>query len=438
VPSNGTKVHVITYGCAQNKADGEIIRGILAEHGFKIVDSESEADIIVVNTCGVKVPTEFKVLNKLRKLSSTGKPVIVAGCLPKINLEGIIKSIPNFAAIVGPFSYQRIHEIARRIVEGERGIIDIKSDKMVKVCTPRLRENKVVGIVPICEGCLGSCTYCAVRLARGRLFSFPPDAIVREVERFVREGCREIWITAQDTIAYGADIGTSLPELLSKIVEVPGKFRIRIGMMNPGRLLNYLDEMLEVYQHPKVYKFIHIPVQSGNDEILRRMNRPYTVDEFRQIVKEIRRKIPEMTIETDVIVGFPGETEEQFMDTVELVKELEPDIVNISRFGPRPNTPAAKMKPQVPGWKIKERSRLMTKVVKEISYRRNQRWVGWRGEVLVSGIGIKGGVVSRNYTYKPIVLQLGEEYLGYEFEIRITRADTFYLDAEVISTIRPL
>lgn len=426
------KVYVETYGCALNKADTEIILGILTKKGMEIVDSIDKATIIIVNTCGVKSPTEFKILKRLRKLKNCSKPIIVAGCLPKIDLEKIKEILPDYAAILGPDSYEKLPEIILQILNGQRGIIDLEGNPLPRLTLPSVKTHPTIGIVPISQGCLGNCSYCAVKFARGRLISYSPEDILKRVRQLLLEGCKEIWITAQDTAVYGFDIGYSLPQLLEDLVKIPYEYRIRVGMMNPTHLKQIVGDLIKVYKSPKIYKFIHIPVQSGSNKILRRMNRKYTVEEFKALIELLKVSLPKLTLSTDIIVGFPGETEEDFQETVKLLEEIQPDITNVSRFSVRPRTEVEKMDGKLPGWEIKERSRKISKIVRKISLQRNLRWIGYVGEALVSEIGIKGGFIARNFAYKPIVIDSGYVTLGSFVKVKVVDASVTHLVGKIV------
>lgn len=420
-----------------NKADTEIIHSKLLGTGYDITRNANDADFIIINTCGVKQPTENRVLKEIRELSSLESKLIIAGCLPKISLQRIKETGPNFAAIIGPDVGPEIDKIIGRIENGEHGIVLLDgSDAELEVHErdKQSRFNAGIGIVPISRGCVGQCTYCCVRFARGKIRSLQSDKIVREVNTFLGDDCKEIWLTGQDTAAYGLDLNKNdnLPGLIKRICELPFDFRIRVGMMNPKKALLILDELIGAYRNPRVYKFIHLPIQSGADEILRLMGRGYTVEDFKYIVESFRKVFPEITLSIDMIVGFPGEIEENFECSLRLIEETKPDIVNVSRFGIRPRTRASKMPGQTPGWETKRRSRLMTKLVRRISHEQNEGWIGWRGLALVSELGTKGGVLGRNFSYKPILIDAGESILNQFVQVEITDAETGYLKAELI------
>jgi MiaB/RimO family radical SAM methylthiotransferase len=248
------------------------------------------------------------------------------------------------------------------------------------------------------------------------------------MEHAITDHIREIWLTAQDTSAYGLDHASNLVELLTQLCQVKGKFWIRVGMMNPTHVLPLLPELIDVYKNPKIFKFIHLPVQSGDNKILRMMNRKYTVTEFKHIVARFRKVFPYITLATDVICGFPGETEEAFKETCSLLHAINPDAVNISKFYSRPNTPAENML-QLKSHVIKQRSKRLSQLVHHLTYQRNETWRHWNGEVLVDEKGREASWIARNYAYKPLVLQTPSQLLGHFINVRVTKVHSTYLDA---------
>jgi len=427
----GRTIYIENYGCAANKADFEIMLAYILDSGYKISNKLDEADIIVVNTCGVKKPTEDRILNKLRSFSRLNKPLIVAGCLPKINLKSILKAAPNVSAILDPYSVDKIVLALKLAEKGEKKHIFFSDKPIIKLKQPKIRLNKVIEIIPISEGCLGACSFCCVRFARGSLFSYPANLIVNRLKDAISKGAKEIWLTSQDNGAYGLDIGTSLADLLKRCCSVKGKFFIRVGMMNPNYALKMLSDLVSAYKNKRIFKFLHLPVQSGDNEVLKLMNRKYTVEDFKAIVSSFRREIPDITIATDVICGFPGESREAFEKTLKLIEDVKPDIVNISKFFPRPNTPAARMK-QINSKEVAFRSRMMTKLASDISLKRNEAWLDWEGEILVDEKGLGDSWIGRNYAYKPIVVKSHENLLGEFINVKIIEAHTNYLKAEII------
>ncbi|MFC2162562.1 tRNA (N(6)-L-threonylcarbamoyladenosine(37)-C(2))-methylthiotransferase [Candidatus Altiarchaeota archaeon] len=413
------KTIIETYGCALNQADSEQIHGLLRQHGLE------DSDVIIVNTCTVKSPTETKILRKLRELDSQGMRVVVTGCLPAARPD-IADEFPTFSFIGTNVS--AIVEAVGAAACGER-YVNI-ADPADKVCLPEVKANPVVGIVPIAEGCLGACTYCQTKAARGVLRSYSVESLVGRVGRLVSEGAVEVWLTAQDTGAYGHDIGVDLPELLKRVSDLDGDFMARVGMMNPDHTLKMLDDLIDAYACEKIYKFAHIPVQAGSDRVLEDMGRRYTSQDFADIVERFRSE-HEATISTDVILGYPTETGDEFQETVDLIREVKPDVLNVSRYWPRPGTPAASL-PQLPGRETKRRSRIIGELFQETGAKVNERWVGWEGECIVSKANEDGTYTARNKWYKPIIVK-GKELIGKKIEVKVTNTTYYDLRGEVTS-----
>lgn len=421
------KIHIETYGCSANQSDSEIMAGILRNENHEIVGKPDDSDILIINSCMVKTPTEMKILDRIRKLKREypKKGMIIAGCMPEVMGRRLRKIAPS-ASLISTHHLKDMARVAGGISEGRRFEF-IGKTRESKVCVPRERKNTVIGITQIATGCLSSCSYCCVRLAKGGLFSFPPEKIIQDIENSLEEGCREVWITSQDNSCYGKDINTDLPKLLSKIVKIDGKFRVRVGMMNPSHLKPFLKELIEIYRSPKIYRFVHLPVQSGSDGVLELMGRNYKVRDFKKIIREFRKSIPDITVSTDIIVGFPGETEGDFGKTISLIREIRPDIVNLSKFGARPGTMAAGME-QLDSRTIKERSKKTGKIIKEIMTERNVRFVGKTSEILVDEKGKKENQwIGRNECYKPVLVNFREKLQGKFVRVKITKAEGTHL-----------
>jgi len=421
------RIYIKTYGCSANQSDSEVIAGLLAKAGHSIVDSDVVADIVIVNTCTVKTPTENKVLRYLRKLKQMNKKVIVTGCMLQAGQHN--KELSDFSQL-GLFDIEKVVEAVEKVSQGLKVKI-ISNIKSNKACLPKLRRNPLIEIVTISEGCTGACTYCATRLAKGRLYSFAPEKIICQIQNALKEGVKEIWITSQDNAAYGTDSGTNLVELLTKICEIEGDFKIRIGMMGPDNILPILDKLVEVYKHPKIFKFLHIPVQSGSNKVLKLMNRKYKIEDFKEIISKFKEEIPQLTISTDIICGFPGESEKDFSESVDLIKWLKPDVLNISKFWKRKGTLAYDLPNQVPGSKIKERSTKMSKLFDELALNKNKEWIGWEGEVLIDEKGKPGSWIGRNFAYKPIVVLSSKNLFGEKIKVKIKDAKANYLIGEL-------
>ncbi|MDH5793290.1 MAG: tRNA (N(6)-L-threonylcarbamoyladenosine(37)-C(2))-methylthiotransferase [Candidatus Bathyarchaeota archaeon] len=426
------QVFVKSFGCSTNLADGEILAGCLAKAEYKLVNSVTSADVIIYNTCAVKGPTENRIIEILKRVPAN-KKVIIAGCLPPINFERLCKEV-RFDGIVGPAAGDRIVEVVKRVLNGERVVaLEGAVNAKPSLNLPRLRLNPVISIIPINYGCLGACAYCCVVFARGHLRSYGIQEIVERVKKDLAMGVREFWITSQDTACYGRDRGMNLAELLNVLCDVEGSFRVRVGMMTPNMVMDILGDLIQAFKNEKIFKFIHLPVQSGDDQILERMRRFYSVEGFKRIVNAFRASFPEMTLATDVICGFPSEDEEAFEKTLQLIGEVKPDIVNVSKFFARPRTAAAEMQETfVPFQEIKRRSSFVARLAREVAFERNQRWVGWTGEIFVDEVGkISGSWVGRNFAYKPITIRDAADLLGKTLRVKVVGGFPTYLEGNV-------
>jgi len=415
------KIFAEVYGCSANISDFEIALGLLTKKGYKIVDGENDSDLNIIFTCIVKTPTANRMVHRIKELTKSKKLLIVAGCMPKTE-KGMIERINPQASLIGPNSLEKIPDAVKSALSNEK-IIFTKDLKKPKLCMPKVRKNRVIEICEIASGCLSNCSYCETKFARGKLFSYPKVSIVKEIKNSLNQGCKEVWLTSQDCGCYGRDMNSSLPELLQTVCKIKKKFFVRIGMMNPTYVKHILDDLIDSYKSEKIFKFLHLPVQSGSNRILRRMNRGYSIKDFEDIVKKFRKEFPFLTLSTDAIIGFPSEKNNDFQKTIDLIKRIKPDIVNVSKFGPRPGTKAAEME-QLPREIINDRTKNLVNLIERVKLNNNQKWLNWEGEVLIDEIGKKGGVIGRNFAYKPI---LTEGELGTFRRVKIKSVRPTYL-----------
>jgi MiaB-like tRNA modifying enzyme len=395
------KIFTLVFGCPSNIADYEIALGLLKGAGFEIAKSQEEADLNIIFTCVVKEQTFQKMIFKIKELTKIKKPLIVAGCMAKSDSKLIERINPN-ASIITPDNIEKIVDAVNIAMKGKK-VLFIEDSNKPKLNLPRCRKNPFIGIVQISKGCLSNCSYC-YEPYRGKFFSYPLSEIVEEVKSAIESGCKEVWITSLDNGCYGFDIGLDLADLLNEVCKINEKFFVRVGMMNPLHIKKFLNKLIEAYQNEKIFKFVHIPVQSGSNKILKLMRRGYKARDFIQIVKKFRKKIPLITISTDIIVGFPYESERDFKSTIQLIEKTKPDMVNISKFGARFGTEAAKME-QLNRKVVNERSSFLTNLVRKISLENNEKWIGWEGEIFVDEIGKNNSLVGRNFAYKPVVIK---------------------------------
>ena len=394
----GRTVCILTYGCTYNFGDSRKLEDVLASQGCRIVETPDGADAVVVNTCTVIGPTERKMLRVLRQ--NREKPLYVTGCMPEVQRDEIL-------AVCSPVFIPPKEIVKRyRAMQTVAGI------------------HRDVGIVQIAQGCRGSCTYCITRRARGPLVSNSADEIMQEIRRCHERGATEIQLCAQDCSAWGADHGSQLGNLLSMIAEIPGSFLLRIGMMNPATLLPALDAVIESFSNPRVFRFVHIPVQSGSDRVLARMGRGYTREDFLTIVREFREHIPDITIATDIIAGFPGEDEQDVRQSIELLSAVMPAKVNVTRYSRRPGTLVSELREHTDYVK-KDRSRMIQKHAERLYHRQHVPVLGTTVRVTVTERLRPGSVVARTANYTGVVLE-GDLPVGTVLGARITTDRTYF------------
>lgn len=428
------KVFLKTWGCAHNNSDSEYMAGQLATYGYNIVADKSEADLWLLNSCTVKNPSEDTFRNEIQSGVADGKHVVVAGCVPQgAPKADYLKGI----SVVGVQQIDRVVEVVEETLKGHTvRLLQPKKENGkrlagAKLDLPKIRKNPLIEIIPINSGCLNQCTYCKTKHARGDLVSYPVEEIVQRAKQAFNEGVCEIWLTSEDTGTYGRDIGTSLPELLWQLVEViPEYCMMRVGMTNPPYILEHLEEVAKILRHPRVYSFLHIPVQSGSDSVLGEMKREYNRKEFEHIVNFLREKVPGVTIATDIICGFPTETEADFEETMTLCEKYKFPSLFINQFFPRPGTPAAKM-PRIPANLVKKRTKRLTDLFN--SYEPYTNKVGESHTVLVTEISHdKKHYVGHNKFYEQVLLPMETDLLGKAVNVRIVSATKFSMLAEII------
>ncbi|HJJ29657.1 MAG TPA: tRNA (N(6)-L-threonylcarbamoyladenosine(37)-C(2))-methylthiotransferase [Methanocorpusculum sp.] len=398
-------IYTETYGCTYNAGDTEKLMEIARSQGCVLASSAKDADAILINTCVVIDKTEQHMYERLDHYED--KLLFVTGCLPPV-AEGVLK-----------IKYPHLHIIDPSLIHS----------CYMEVATAHSDTN---GVLQIARGCNGHCTYCITRLARGKLVSFSAEEIVRQAASIIQAGATEIQLTAQDTSSWGFDRndGLRLPDLLRMLCKIPGKFMIRIGMANPDTLLPILDDFLLALKDPKIFLFLHIPVQSGSDHVLRLMGRRYTSAQYEEICRRTREAFPDIRISTDYIAGFSGETDEDAAASVEQIRRTRPGKINITRFSLRPNTPAARMKKN-PEQIKKQRSRELTNAANEVYDANNDALIGHILTAVVTEVVKEGSVTARDRTYQNIVIMEKIE-IGTMVTVKITAHRRHYLIGELI------
>jgi len=389
------KTYLEVYGCTANKSDANLVKGQLLKDNHEIVEKIDDADVLIILTCTVIDTTQQRMLSRLKELKKTGKKIIVAGCMASIQKELAQEILPDAQFLPPQYS----HHITE-VLGGKRIVFEEKN----KTLFPKYHDS-IFAPISISEGCNFSCSYCITSKARGKLRIFPIDETKQDICLALKQGCKEIQLTAQDTASYGLNTKTNLGELLTNVCTINGEYKIRVGMMNPFTLLKNIDSIIKGYNDPKIYKFLHLPVQSGDNEILKMMKRKYTTDDFFNIVKQFRKHYPNLTLSTDIIVGFPTETDEQFQHTINLLEQIKPDVTNITRFSARPFTKAKSMKGRIKTEIVKNRSKKLTQLCSKLTEKNNQKYVGKKYNVLITEKGKNNTFIGRSENYKPVILK---------------------------------
>ncbi|NXN74485.1 CDKAL methylthiotransferase, partial [Himantopus himantopus] len=432
------KIWIRTWGCSHNNSDGEYMAGQLAAYGYKITDNSAEADLWLLNSCTVKNPAEDHFRNSIKKAQEGKKKVVLAGCVPQAQpRQDYLKGL----SIIGVQQIDRVVEVVEETIKGHSvRLLGQKKDNGkrlggARLDLPKIRKNPLIEIISINTGCLNACTYCKTKHARGDLASYPIEELVDRAKQSFQEGVCEIWLTSEDTGAYGRDIGTDLPTLLWKLVEViPEGAMLRLGMTNPPYILEHLEEMAKILNHPRVYAFLHIPVQSASDSVLMDMKREYCVADFKRVVDFLKEKVPGITIATDIICGFPGETDEDFQETMKLVEQYRFPSLFINQFYPRPGTPAAKMH-QVPAAVKKQRTKDLSQLFH--SYNPYDHKVGERQRVLVTEESFDSNYyVAHNPFYEQVLVPKDPLLMGKMVEVNIYEAGKHFMKGQPVSDAR--
>jgi tRNA-2-methylthio-N6-dimethylallyladenosine synthase len=394
------RYHITTFGCQMNKADSERMAGILENMGFQWSEDPNDADLILYNTCTIRDNAEQKVYSYLgrqakRKQQKPDLTLVVAGCVAQQEGEQLLRRVPELDLIMGPQHANRLEDLLQQVFDGSQVVATEPVHIMEDITKPR-RESEITAWVNVIYGCNERCTYCVVPSVRGTEQSRTPDAIRAEMAELGRQGYKEITLLGQNIDAYGRDLPGvtetgrhlhTLTDLLYYVHDVEGIDRLRFATSHPRyfteRLITACKEL------PKVCEHFHIPFQSGDNEILKAMKRGYTRERYRQIIDKIRELMPDASISADAIVGFPGETEEQFENTLKLVDEIGFDQLNTAAYSPRPGTPAAVWKNQLSEEVKSDRLQRLNHLVATKAAERSKRYFDRIEEILVEEINPK-------------------------------------------------
>ena len=424
------KLHLVTYGCQMNEYDSERVAGLLVNERYELTDSPDEADLILVNTCAIREKAEEKVYSQLGtlkrlKAERPGLLIGVMGCMAQLQQGRIQQRAPHVDLVFGSPAIARVVELVARARTERRPVLETREGPLVKITARPDGAMRLKAFVTVMEGCEKHCTFCVVPTTRGRERSHPPEAIETEIRGLVAQGCREVTLLGQTVNAYGRDLDppTDLAALLERVDGIDGIERIRFTTSNPYNLTPRL--MQAIRDVPKVVEYLHLPLQSGSDRILARMNRGYTRARYLELIAELRETVGDLALSTDLIVGFPGETEEDFEQTLAAVEAVGYDNVFAFRYSRRPGTPAAEMADQVPEPVKADRNSRVLAVATRVGAERSRRLEGRRLEVLVDGASRKDARQASGRTRCNRVVNFdsgGENLLGEVVSVRITEA----------------
>ncbi len=404
------KFYAEAYGCTMNRGETEMLAESWQLEGHERVSAPEYADTALIGTCVVISKTEERMKRRIEELDDICDDVVVTGCITTARKEELEKICPDCDII-------------------EPGNVEISSSLNNKQGV----KKDITGMIPIATGCTGDCHYCITKRARGGLKSRRIHKITKRFESLLNNGYKEIQITCQDTASYGRDIGASLPKLLSRLSEFEGDHRIRVGMMNPDTALESLDEIIESFDHENIYNFLHLPLQSGSDNVLKMMNRKYSVDEWERVVEGFRDNFPDLTLSTDVILGYPGETRDDYELTKDIIEKVRPDILNITRFSARPGTQAYHMDDKVHSREKKRRSKEISAVHRKISYEKNREHVGEEFETLILERGKDDTMKGRTNDYKMVVIRnSSDDDIGSWRTVNISSHGQVYLKGDIV------
>jgi len=400
------------YGCTANQGETLEMREHANQLGHELATDSATAETVVLGTCTVIESTQNRMEKRISELMDQGKNVIVSGCMATADTKVLNSKFPN-APLVSPGDIDGLGDLI-----GRGG------------CKPETLESPFAAILPISSGCLGRCTYCATLKARGRVKSRSVNDIFFKAQYAIDSGSKELLLTSQDNGAFGADTDSSLEKLLNELSHLEGEFRLRVGMLNPMLVSGRSKEMAEAWSDSRTYKFMHLPIQSGSQKILDSMTRDHTIEEFWEVVEVFREYYPEMMIITDIITGFPGETDEDHQETVKLLNYLSPDLVNVTRFSPRKGTPASRYK-RIDGRIVKKRSRELTNLRKELGAKSFKRFVGRQTSILTVENQRSGSTLCRDDNYRPIILK-EELPLGEFHDVKIIDSEYGFMTAVLV------
>ncbi|WP_066635574.1 tRNA (N6-isopentenyl adenosine(37)-C2)-methylthiotransferase MiaB [Desulfolucanica intricata] len=441
--NSGKGYFIITFGCQMNEHDSEVIAGVLQSKGFVKTDKHENADVIILNTCCVRETAENKVygmLGRLRRLKTLNPNLIIGicGCMPQ--QEEVAKKIrhrfPYVDLIFGTHNLHQLPDLLDKVLESKETVLEVWSTNgQIAENMPIKRENGIKAWVTIMYGCNNFCTYCIVPYVRGRERSRLPEDIIREIRQLAREGFKEVTLLGQNVNSYGKDLEqrTDFADLLLLLEDIDGIERIRYMTSHPR---DFTDKLINVISNSKkVAEHFHLPVQAGSNHVLKMMNRGYTREQYLELVEKIRKAVPNASITTDLMVGFPGETDEDFADTMDLVQKVQYDSAFTFIYNQRTGTPAARSEKQVDVNVKKERIKALIELQNKISLERNKADIGKVLKVLVEGRSKTNNdrLAGRSGTNKLVIFSGQEDLIGKLVNVKIVEASLSHLDGCLVN-----
>ncbi len=427
--------NITTYGCTANQNNSEILAGMLTSAGYQLTNNPKIADILIINTCIVKQKTEDKIKRKIQDLTKLypKKLLIIAGCMPETDAKHLKQLFPN-SILLGTHHFKDIIKLLKNQLTEKKQKEYLAQKNEEKLLSPKIPFNKLISITQISEGCLGNCTYCKARIAKGKLFSYDINNIIKSIENDLQNGAKEIWLTSQDLASYNLDKNqtSQLPELLNKILSLKHIFKLRLGMCNPNHILPILDELTEIYKNKKIYKFLHIPIQSASNQILEHMNRYYTIKDIELIINKFKQEIPDITIATDIIVGYPTETEQTHQQNLSFINKFKPDVLNLSKFSSHKNTRAGSLK-QLPINIINKRTSELMSAHRQTAQQNKQKFLNQTLKVFVNKkTDIPDVYEARDENYNIVLIKSDDKtILGRTIKAKIIMIGVHHMIGEV-------
>lgn len=414
-------VCILEHGCSGSFVESQSMPALLEKAGFTLVEEPENAEIVIANVC----PSMDDPIEVIKNILGKGPKLIVTGCLSK-ELILSIRKLTQDASLISIGNISRIVEVAEESLQGN--ILEaVVQDNYIKTL-PMIKSNGIKALIPIGSGCEDRCSYCSSTNVSMR--SYPSEYIINEVSKAVTDGCREIWLTSHDNGSYGLADGSNLLSLVKLVLEnVAGTYRLKMGLLTPKSALAMMEDLVTLFHDERVFRTLRVPADSGSNEVLGKMKRHYTVHDYRQLVDKLKRHFPEFCLVTDMVVGFPTETELQFQDSLNLMQESKFDLVNISRHYSK-----GRMQGQIASNVKKERAREMTELAERLALEVNRKWIGWQGSVVLVAKGKDNTLIGRNYAFKDVIVPANGHKLGEDVNVKVLFATPYDLRGKPVET----